>query len=88
MTVVPLRIWKPMLGKKQASNIPVRKDKAYWQKPAILTTSGSSLSSAAFKSWIFWVFVQILGFHCSFRRVAESVKRFAKSHPYLNRGCS
>jgi hypothetical protein len=52
------------LGQKQASNIPIKKGKAYLQKPAILATSKRTLPTLFIKSWSFWVFVQILGFHC------------------------
>src|SRR6266550_4841345 len=59
------------VARKEASNIPVRKTNGQRQKPAILTTSSSSLPTPLLKSWSFWVFVQILGFSCGPMRASE-----------------
>jgi hypothetical protein len=53
------------LRRKQASNIPIGEDKAYLQKPAISASSKRRPTTLSVKSWSFWVFVQILGFHRS-----------------------
>jgi hypothetical protein len=48
--------------KKQASNIPMRRDEAYQQKRDILAISTGNPQTRLSKSWSFWVFVQIIGF--------------------------